>query len=42
MDASIDIATGFLLSAGVYWLTIGCQVIITAFRMSTEPEIGNG
>lgn len=42
MDASLDIATGFLLAGGVYWLTIACEVIIRAFRMVSEPEIGDG
>jgi hypothetical protein len=42
MDASLDIATGFLLAGSIYWLTIGCEIIIRAFRMTTEPEVGNG
>jgi hypothetical protein len=42
MDASTDIAVGFLLAGSVYWITVACEVIIRAFRMSTEPEVGNG
>ena len=42
MDASTDIATGFLLAAGVFWVSIACEVIIRAFRVVSEPEISDG